>query len=96
MTLTAAVGRSKHLFSSAMASIFFLKSFSTHLGVHVMVRVQDSQEILYDDTDFTVKGFLFFKNLHIDKDSLNVSARSFNSSFIRIFILNRRIKNIRL
>ena len=35
-------------------------------GVHVMVRVQDSQEILYDDTDFTVKGFLFFKNLHIE------------------------------
>lgn len=35
-------------------------------GVHVMIRRKESQEILYDDTDLIVKGFLFFKNLHIE------------------------------
>lgn len=35
-------------------------------GVHVLVREKESGTVLYDDTDFTVKGFLFFKNLHIE------------------------------
>lgn len=35
-------------------------------GVHVLVREKESKTVLYDDTDFTVKGFLFFKNLHIE------------------------------
>ena len=38
----------------------------TERGVHVMIRRKESQEILYDDTEFIVKGFLFFKNLHIE------------------------------
>ena len=65
-------------------------------GVHVMVRVQDSQEILYDDTDFTVKGFLFFKNLHIepsDKEHKIVINETFlfemdNKNYEAIFSYN--------
>lgn len=35
-------------------------------GVRVCILEQDSGNVIYDDMDFEVKGFLFLKNLHID------------------------------
>lgn len=38
----------------------------TGRGVYLIVQEKSSGKILYDDTEFTVKGFLFFKDVHLD------------------------------
>ncbi len=38
----------------------------TDRGLHVIVREKVSQKAVYDDTDFTVKGLLFFRNIHFE------------------------------
>ncbi|MDE7211223.1 MAG: HAMP domain-containing protein [Lachnospiraceae bacterium] len=38
----------------------------TGRGVYLIIQEKSSGKILYDDTEFTVKGFLFFKDVHLD------------------------------
>ena len=35
-------------------------------GVSLIIQEKDNRKLLYDDTRFEVKGFLFFKDLHVD------------------------------
>lgn len=35
-------------------------------GINVVIREKETGLLVYDDTDFHVDGFLFFRNLHID------------------------------
>lgn len=35
-------------------------------GINVIIREKNTGTVVYDDTDFNVKGFLFFRNLHIE------------------------------
>lgn len=35
-------------------------------GINVMIQEKENGAVVYDDTDFQVKGFLFFRNLHLE------------------------------
>ncbi len=72
-------GKSKNSGEPSITGIYAKESFNTWLaaqkdylnpftgrGVSLIIQEKESGKILYDDTNFKVKGFLFFKDLHVD------------------------------
>ena len=56
----------KESFSAWLATVGENLNPFTGRGVSLIIQEKDNRKLLYDDTRFEVKGFLFFKDLHVD------------------------------
>ena len=67
----------KESFSAWLATVGENLNPFTGRGVSLIIQEKDNRKLLYDDTRFEVKGFLFFKDLHVDlSDRAGRTARS--------------------